>query len=460
LRDCVQGRAKVKAQCGTFGVFENRKTKSGRVISLAVILVKAKHRSHHVIAEIAGGPGESATEFAGFLLDGDFGKARLGLHDDYDFLFVDDRGMGHSNPFICDLTPAKDPASYFARLFPTALVKSCREKNAVTHDLSQYNTQAAVDDLDDVRAAFGYPKMILDGGSYGTFLSLVYMRSHPQHVESAVLDGVSAPHFQPLPGEPAGAQTALDDLIRKCRVSAACNRTYPYFRQHFSAVLARIGRRGLSVPVRNAATKRVQMAVLSKEVFVDQVRHILYVPAASAYLPYIIERAYRADYTPLGTMIQTVSLGFSGDLNMGAFFSYTCADWMPFLNPARVHRATLHSFAGELRIRAQKHACAIWNVPPMPASFDNPVASRAPVLMILGSDDPATPARYGEEALRYLPNGRAILVSGAGHGADNPCTDKLLVTFVHAASAKGLDTAKCTSAFRVPAFATSMKGWP
>lgn len=50
-----------------------------------------------------------------------------------------------------------------------------------------YNTNNAVDDLDSIRAALGYERIVLDGGSYGTFFSLVYIRRHPDHVESAML---------------------------------------------------------------------------------------------------------------------------------------------------------------------------------------------------------------------------------------------------------------------------------
>jgi pimeloyl-ACP methyl ester carboxylesterase len=94
----------------------------------------------------------------------------------------------------------------------------------------------------------------------------------------------------------------------------------------------------------------------------------------------------------------------------------------------------------------------------MPASFNDPVRSEAPVLMISGSDDPATPPRYAEAAAKYLPNAKIALVQGAGHAPDTPCVDALIVQFVRAGSAKGLDVNKCSAAFTVPKFATSIKG--
>lgn len=460
LSPCKQGKPKVPAQCGTFGVYENRQSHSGRIIPLNVIVIPAKHPMHKAMVEIAGGPGQGVTEFAAPIIDGDFGASRIALHNTYDFIFMDDRGMGKSNPFPCNFASRNDPASYFRYIYPPALVADCRKQSALTHDLRAYNTNNSVDDLDDLRAALGYDKMVISGGSYGTLYSMVYMRRHPTHVESVILDGVTPPHFQSIPGEPLGAQKALDDLFTKCRTNTACNAHFPHFREHFYTVLRRFDSGPVPVPVTNLATKRTQTVALSKEVFVDTVRHLLYDPFPASYLPYAFERAYVHDYAPLARMIQTAAQLFSNDLNMGAFLSYSCADWMPFIAQDQLNLARTHSFTGDLRVRAQQRACATWSVPAMPASFNDPVRSDAPVLMILGSDDPATPPQYGEEALHYLPNGKAVLVKGGAHGADTDCTDKLALQFVRERSAKNLDVSSCSTTFKLPPFVASMKGWP
>ncbi len=280
---CTQGRSKVAAECGTFGVYEDRQARTGRIISLRVVVLRARRPTHRAIAFIAGGPGESTTPFAPPIADGAFEKALLPLRDSYDLLFVDDRGMGGSHPFTCDFTPVGDPSSYFLQLWPDRLLSACRVKSAATHDLNVYNTNNAVDDLDDVRAALHYPQLVLYGGSYGTFFSLVYMRRHPNHVESAILDGVAPPHFQPLPGAPDGAQTALNDLIVKCRSDALCHRHFPAFAENFNAVVRRLDRGTLPVPVHNPLRKRIETVALSKEVFVDQLRHALYDPESAAF---------------------------------------------------------------------------------------------------------------------------------------------------------------------------------
>jgi pimeloyl-ACP methyl ester carboxylesterase len=81
-------------------------------------------------------------------------------------------------------------------------------------------------------------------------------------------------------------------------------------------------------------------------------------------------------------------------------------------------------------------------------------------LMVSGSDDPASPPRYAEAELQYLPNAKEVLVHGAGHATETACTDRLMVEFVRAASARGLDVSRCKAAFTPPHFATSMANWP
>ncbi len=443
------------AACGTFGVREDRTSRSGRTISLRLVVLKAKHPSGRAIAFVPGGPGQSAVSLAPLVADRVFAKELSVLRDRYDILFADSRGMGGPDGFTCDLAPPAHPGDYFRQLWPDERVSACRAQSAARSNLNLYNTNHAVDDLDAIRAALGYPMLVLDGGSYGTFFSFVFLRRHPQHVESAVLSGVYAPHFQPLPGDPVGAQTALDDLVAKCRRDAVCRTHFPRFAQHFDVLVRRFDRGPLSVKVKNLESKRYETVLLSKEVFVDQFRQMLDQPENAATLPYVVERAYRRDYVPLGELVQAVSQGLAHGINWGAFLSYTCAEEIPFLSEAELKAAAARSFAGNLRARAQQRACSIWNVRAMPPSFNEPVRSDVPVLMVSGSDDPATPARYAAQELPYLPNAKRVLVRGAGHTTETPCTTRLIVEFVRTRSAKRLDTSQCSAVFVPPHFATT-----
>jgi len=314
----------------------------------------------------------------------------------------------------------------------------------------------AADDLNDVRAALGYPKLVLYGGSYGTTFYLDYARRHPETVESVVLEGVAPPHFYILPLPMArGAQTAIDQLERACGQDPTCSAHFSHFADHFAALVRRFNDGPISLAVRNPVTHHMQTVQLTKATFAETVRHALYFASGAAYMPVTIERAYHRDYTPLAQMVGQMALTFASAQAAGLNLSVSCSEDIPFITEADIARYSAGTFEGDVRVRAQQRACKIWNVPPAPASFQEPVQSGAPIFMISGSDDPASPPQYGLQALASLPNGRQIVVLGASHDSDlPPCVDALVVAFVRARSAAGLDVGHCATKYIRPSFVT------
>jgi pimeloyl-ACP methyl ester carboxylesterase len=460
IADCVIGTEKYSARCGTFSVYEDRAASSGRTIALPIVVLPAKHPAHKAIFWNPGGPGAGATPLAPFIAAGLFAKELTQLRERYDIVLVDNRGIGGARPQQCATAPPEHPEYYFLQIWPDALLKACRDRLAADADLSLYTSTLAADDLDDIRAALGYPKIVLDGASYGTLFYLAYMRQHPNHVESAILDGVAPPGLLIVPlQDAAGAQLAMDQLFAACAQDADCAVHFPHFAAHFAELLHRFDGGPIAFSMPNPATHEPQTVLLSKEVFADRLRQTMYVSAAAAYVPYILERAYLQDYGPLGRMIDATTRGLAGLVEVGANLSVTCAEDIPFITEEETKRSSAGSFEGNLRVRAQQRACGIWNVKPVAANFNEPVRSQLPVLMVSGSDDPTTPPKYAELALPYLPNARRVIVQGAAHVTETPCTDRLKVEFVLSRSARGLDVSSCSNAFHRPPFTTSMDGF-
>ena len=139
---------------------------------------------------LAGGPGQAAS----FL--GPFAAALTGVRKDRDIVLVDQRGTGRSSPLACaafELDERAD-AALELELDPVPNAAACaKELAAQGIDAAQYTTAAWIADLDAVRAAMGYAKVNLWGGSYGTRVALEYLRRHPDRVRSVVLDGVAPP---------------------------------------------------------------------------------------------------------------------------------------------------------------------------------------------------------------------------------------------------------------------------
>lgn len=450
---CHVGQSGAAAICGTLTVFEDRAARSGRTIEIHFVAISAKHPSHRAIAFNPGGPGASAAAAAPDFADATSG-AFATLHDQYDILLVDNRGTGKSARQQCDFAPVTHPELYFSQLWSDALVRSCRDKLSAQADLSLYTTSMAADDLDDVRAALGYPKLVLFGGSYGTRFYLDYARRHPTAVESIVLEGVAPPHFYIIPLPMAGgAQTAIENLEKACSAEKICSEHFPHFNEHFAAVVQRFNEGPVMVPVRLRATHQMRNVALTKEVFAETIRHALYFPAGAAYIPVTIERAYSGNYVPLAEMVVQMAQFFANVQANGLNLSVTCAEDIPFITQADVSKYSDGTFEGDVRVRAQQRACKSWAVNPAPIAFTEPVHSDAPILIISGSDDPASPPQYAREALAYLPSARIMLVPGASHDSDLPaCVDTTIVSFVRAQSAADLDLAHCAAEYRRPAF--------
>lgn len=437
--------AKMAARCGALSVPENRAAPNGRRLSIHfVVVLAASAVTKEPLFGIAGGPGQSAIDAFEGSVQGP--SVFTAAHRDRDIVLVDQRGTGRSNALLCNIYPTD--ASTYTYLFPPDVIRACRATLAQTDDLNAYGSDAAADDLDEVRARLGYPRIALFGGSYGTTESLVYIRRHGDRVKAAILEGVSPPSMLlPLPF-PRGAEQALEDLEKSCETDRICSTNFPHFAQEFDAVLARSKRGGISVPDGNP---------ISFEVFADRMRQAMYDSFTAAYLPYIIHRAALADTTPLARLVATISHDIPGLLAMGMNLSVTCAESLPFISDAEARRQSQSTFMGDSRYRAQRSACATWNVRAVERSFLDPIRSDVPVLMMNGADDPATPPRFGAQAVAYLPNGRLLLVPQAGHDFSSRCSDGIEAQFLETYSVKNLATS-CLRGEHRPPFATSVKG--
>src|SRR6185437_3812652 len=162
-------QTKDKARCGTLEVFEDRDHKTGRKIALKIVVYPATgpDKVADPLFYIPGGPGSSATEDAPYVA-----QQMAKIREHRDLVFVDQRGTGGSNPLNCELYNANELQSYLGYFFPLDDVRKCLTQLEPKADLKLYITTIAMDDIDDVRAALGYERINLFGGSYGTRAAL------------------------------------------------------------------------------------------------------------------------------------------------------------------------------------------------------------------------------------------------------------------------------------------------
>jgi pimeloyl-ACP methyl ester carboxylesterase len=430
-----------EARCGTYEVWENRAAKSGRKIPLRVLVLPATgpDRLPDPFVFFSGGPGDSNVDAASWLAE------ELGaLRKRRDILLVDFRGTGGSGGLFCtELPGSAGLQGTLDHFLPPEPVRACAERLSKTADLSQYTNDTSVDDIDEVRAALGYDRINIFGGSAGSRSGLVYLRRHPDKVRTAILSGL-VPMDDLGPFDMArSAQRALDGLIAECEGDAACRGAFPRLREEIAAVLERAGKDPVTVPVTDRETGKPAEVRLTRSAVAQALRAMLYSPVAAARLPFKVHRAAQGDWKPLAETAHAWAAGVAG-LADGYYLSLTCAEELPFIRENEIPAAVQGTFLGDFRIRAQQAACAAWPVPPVGREFLEPVTSEVPVLLISGERDPVTPPGNAEHAARTLKNSLHVVVPDAGHsfsgieGGEHIID--LIIKVVETGTVKGLDT--------------------
>ena len=444
--------AKEAARCGTYEVFENRAARSGRKIRLKVVVFPATRpdKAPDPLFYIPGGPGSSATEDAPFVAQG-FAKIR----ERRDLVFVDQRGTGGSNPLNCDLFDPADLASHLGHYFPLEAVRRCRERLEPGADLTLYTTPVAMDDLDEVRAALGYGRINIIGGSYGTRAAQVYLKRHPKHARAVVLHGVS-PTNQFLPRDfPQHTERALNGVLDECAADAACRVAFPDLRAEMKAVLERLLRGPVEVTVKHPQTGEATRVKLSRDLAAEAIRYMLYQSGAASRIPLFVHLAAQGDFAPLAEAAIFYRRQIVASGSNGMYLSVTCAEDLPWIGPGEGERNAAGTLLGDYRLRQQREACSLWPRAELPKDYAEPTRSDVPVLILTGQWDPVTPPAYGDAVARHLPNSLHVVVPHGGHGFGGleglGCIQNLVADFVDRGATRGLDTS-CMKGIRRKGF--------
>jgi pimeloyl-ACP methyl ester carboxylesterase len=453
-RECDGPLTALGARCGSYSVFEDRAAGAGRTIDLNVVVIPASgdESATEAITFLSGGPGQAATAIAAYVA-----RVHEAMRRDRDFLLVDQRGTGGSSPLLCELYDPADPASWMGDYFPPDAIRTCRDQLERRADLRLYTTALAVDDLDEVREAFGYRNLTLMGTSYGTRAALAYMRRHPDHVRAAVLEGAAPPHeFMPV-AFPQDAQRALDGVLAACETDAICAAAFPTVRDDAHRALAALDEGPAPVDILEPVGGDVIQVSLTRDLAAEAIRYMLYSAGSTAFLPVVLHHAAAGDYGALAEFALFGRRNIVAAGAMGLYLSITCAEDLPWIPEGAGERAAEGTFLRDYRLRQQRAACELWPRGPVPDDFAEPVHAPAPTLILSGEWDPVTPPRLGDTVDRWLPQSRHLVVPDAGHGSSGlvnaDCLRRIVSAFVNNPDVHDLDTTCLADVHRTP-FAT------
>ena len=218
--------------CTTLAVPRDHDDPDGPAWEITFGLLRAAVESKGTFVTITGGPGTSGLALADYYTD----FMAPEITDNYDIVFIDQRGVGVSQPVRCDeaatayyLNDADpdDPAQRDAVAEAAqSFVDDCiAEAGVATEDLPYYATTQAVEDLEAIRQYLGVEQFVLYGESYGTQYAQTYAAAHPDNVSMLILDGVVDLTVDALPYYEEGASAhddALEAVLQACTADEAC----------------------------------------------------------------------------------------------------------------------------------------------------------------------------------------------------------------------------------------------
>jgi len=187
-------------QCATITVPLDYDDPDGDTIDLALVRAPATADREGAVLFNPGGPGASG--FDPIAVNGPYIQGSLGLSH-FDLIGFDPRGVERSGGIVCvddafqdahlylDDTPDTPEEQALIDGEKDAFIDACLEKYDDT--LPLYSTANTARDMDLIRAALGDEQLSYLGISYGTYLGAVYATLFPDRVRAMVLDSAMDP---------------------------------------------------------------------------------------------------------------------------------------------------------------------------------------------------------------------------------------------------------------------------
>jgi pimeloyl-ACP methyl ester carboxylesterase len=409
--------------CGHLAVPLDPGSISAETITLAI----RRHRApvgeaHSAVIALAGGPGQAALPFAEQF------AALLGpIVSTRDLIVFDQRGIGLSHPLSCHRfeqplggsPPGQSIAECAAQLGPSR---------------SDYTSADTVADIEAIRVAGGYEKLVLYGTSYGTKVAEEYAQAYPSHVEALVLDSVVGPNGP----DPLSRATfaAVGRILRQLCAARACAHITRNPVADLAKLLARLGagaERGRWID----GNGHVHTIAISADALLGALVAGDLEPIVRAELPAAIHAAVNGDRAALARLLVRAESGESEaespseSFDTPLYYATSCEEeqfpWNRASSPrerlaeakaqiAKLAPSSIAPFtAATVLDFSDMQACAFWPfATPAPALHNAPLPA-VPTLILSGADDLRTPTANAREVAAQIPGSHLLVVPNVGH---------------------------------------------
>jgi len=392
------------------------------------------------VLALAGGPGQAVLPLGKFIAE----AIAPGLAG-RDLLLFDQRGTGSSGALTC---PALSGSESSQAQSGAELIQRCAAQLGPAR--GDYTTAESVEDIEAVRRAAGYQKLVLYGTSYGTKVALEYAERYPQNVESLVLDSVEVPEG-PEPFHVSTFQAMRPALAELCSLGACAHSGSDPLRD-LARLVAATRTHPLYAYAYDGRGQRVRRAISGTELFNLLVDSDLN-PAERALLPAALHAAVTGEAAPLASLellaaARPAREEANGDFSQTLYLATSCEE-TPFPWRRQASEA-IRSVEAEAAVLAMPgsdfypfNAETALFFPPLAACVAWPDAAAAPsggsslpdvpTLILSGGQDLRTPTADAERVAARIPDAQLVKIPYTGHsvvGSDfSGCAHAALATF-------------------------------
>ncbi len=455
-------------ECGyvTVPEFHDRRTDREMRVAVYRIFATGEGNAGAPIFFLDGGPGSSMTGLISInngnltlnqTSPDDRGTPVLDMLEDHDFVMMSQRGAAFSEPAVltCPEGEDSDLIALLKNLSPDEkseltrnLYKDClNEWRARGIDLDAYNGYEIADDVDAVRRALGYDRIIYYGLSYGAQVGQFVMQRHPEILEAAILDGandLSKTEWEQDNG--VALENAVRRLLAICAADEKCSSSFENPEGLLDAAIERLREEPLVVSYYSDSAETDVTVELTVAELGQGLAHMI--GKTALFIPAMLEETARGTGRLLAEQYVGNYVGSrdNDDYPLLMHLAVVCSDDPPQKEVA-FDQSGESAFAATFeRSTAPWYAdsCEAVGVRPMPPKSDEDVSVDIPTLILSGALDVRTPPFRNRAVAENLPNSRVVTFEYGLHvqyNANRLCVANIMSQFVDdPASLDSLDT--------------------
>ena len=387
----------------------------------SITLVLRRHRApvgepRSAVIALAGGPGQAAVP-----ITEEFTEILGPVIARRDLIVFDQRGTGSSQPLSCHAFEAN---TRFRSL--GAAISSCATQ--IGPSRAFYTSLDTVADIEAIRVAGGYEKLVLYGTSYGTKVAELYAEEHPEHVEALVLDSVVPPNGPEALNRTTFA--AIPRVVRSLCARGVCAHVTREPLADLTRVLAKLRHGPLRARVIDGDGHAHSVAMHSQDLLGELVAGDL-APVLRAEFVTSVRAAADGDNAPLAALLDRGEAAAGEGIDLPLYFATTCEEELfPWNRGAPAAKrlaeagATIRALPpsvtrpfrrSDMLALSDIPACAYW-----PFATPAPVVAAAslpnvPTLILSGAEDLRTPTANARSVAAQIPDAHVLVVPYTGH---------------------------------------------